>query len=106
MLEKNKSVPEKILDVDLKGYTLVDISQERKLDLSTSAALGHRRMEQATAWQKQGKAYWLVDRNEQIYKQKPARIDPQIEFMYEELGLSQNMEITVLSPQKQQQAPG
>lgn len=104
LLEKSKQVPEKKPDpeLDLKAYTLVDTTHGRKLDLLTSSALGSRNMDQATAWQKHGKAHWLVDRNEQTYKPKPVKIDRQIEFMYDELGLAENLEITILGSSEQQ----
>lgn len=90
-----------LASVDLKGYTLIDPTKHgRKLDLLTSVHMGSRHLDQARAGHKSGKAHWIANSNEQVYKPKSIKIDPQIEFIYEELGLGQQIGTTELG-QKQ-----
>lgn len=86
---------------DIRGYTMVDPTPGgRKLDLLTSVHMGGRLLEQARACAKTGKARWHINNTEQHYKPKGVKLDPQLEFIYEELGLSQ-IEPSEMTPPKQ-----
>ena len=87
--------------VDLKAYTIVDRTPGgRKCDLLTSVHMGSRQLDQARVWQKTGKARWHMNVNEQMYKPSQIRIDPQLEFICDKLGLSKDMEQTVIGSPK------
>ncbi len=82
-------------------YTLVDNALGgRKIDMAIH--LGNDLFEKARYWHKAGKSRWLHNTNEQFYKPKVVRLDPQLEFMYEELGFSQGLENTPIGPAKTQ----
>jgi hypothetical protein len=86
--------------IDLKVYTMVDRTPGgRKCDLLTSVHMGSRHLDQARIWHKAGKARWDHNNNEQIYKPRELKVDPQLEYMYDKLGLSKDLEQTALGPQ-------
>lgn len=86
-------------ELKLNGYTLVDpVPGGRKLNMMT---VGHHKLTQTRSTDGQGKSRWLVNSREQSYKPHQPKPDPQIEYIYEELGLAHNLEPSLLTPPKQ-----
>lgn len=93
--EKSTEAPKQ----EASSYTLVDpVPGGRKLDLLVSVSQRH--LEASRNSHKHGKARWHVNHNEQVYKPKDIKLDPQLEYIYEELGLAGNIEPSALTPQK------
>ena len=85
---------------DINGYTLVDpVKGGRKLDLLMTT--NHRHLESERDSDKLGKARWHVNNREQVYRPRAVKLDPQLEFIYEELGLASNLEPSKMTPPKQ-----
>lgn len=83
--------------VDRTAYTMIKpVNTEKISDMLTRVHMGSHHLDQAKAWHKKGKARWLHNSNEQEYRPKQVRIDRQLEYIYDELGLSKDLEQTVL----------
>lgn len=68
----------------------------RKLNMLTSGQIDGRMLDQARMRNKSSKARWHKNKNEQTYNPRELKLDPQLEFYYEELGLNQNVSKTTL----------
>ncbi len=81
-------------------YTMVDaVPGGRKVDMMVH--MGSKQFDQSREWHVAGKSHWHKNATVQHYKPRTVKADPQLEFMYEELGLSQNLEQTQIGPPKQ-----
>lgn len=81
--------------IDIGDYTILDrLRGGKKCDLLTSVHMSSRQLDQARHWHKAGKARWDHNHNEQTYRPKEIKLDPQLEFNYDRLGLSKEMEQT------------
>ncbi|MBX9688702.1 MAG: hypothetical protein K2X27_18485 [Candidatus Obscuribacterales bacterium] len=105
LAKKEASLKEPVLDwsvADTSTYTVVDtVLGGRKIDLLTSVNMGGKHLHHEREGNKSGKARWHVNKNEQVYRPKDLKLDPQLEFVYEELGLSNSIEPSELTPPKQ-----
>ncbi len=80
-------------------YTVVDpVAGGRKVDMMIH--MGSKAFELSNRSHKTGKSRWHVNATEQHYKPRTVKPDAQLEFMYDELGLSQNIEQTEIGPSK------
>ncbi len=78
-------------------YTLVE-QGGKKLDMMN--CLEMKQLEKERKGQRSSKARWLVNTNEQVYRPRELKIDRQLEYMYEELALYENFEITEIGSPK------
>ena len=78
-------------------YTLVDpILGGRKLNMLNGGHIDGKMLDQSRSETKSCKARWLKNRTEQAYIPRKVKLDPQLEFYYENLGLNRNAEQTNL----------
>lgn len=95
-LEKARAEAAEEKELEQK-YTLVE-QGGKKLDMMTCLQMDQLSKERKG--QKLSKARWLVNTNEQVYKPRELRIDRQLEYMYDELALCENFEITEIGSPK------
>jgi hypothetical protein len=57
-----------------------------------------RQIDQARNQGKSGKARWHVNCTEQSYKPREIKLNPQLEYMHDELGLNKDIGSSELSP--------
>lgn len=84
------------------AYTLVDpVPGGRKLNLLNGGHLDGKMLDQSRSESKSCKARWLTNKTEQKYTPRTIKVDPQLEFYYENMGLNQNGEQTVIGNKPQ-----
>jgi len=84
------------------SYTLVDpILGGKRLNLLNGGHIDGKMLDQSRNETKSCKARWLTNKTEQTYRPRKVKLDPQLEFYYENLGLNKNPDQTILGNKPQ-----